>query len=173
MVELVQKSKTLNYNTKHRLQFINITREVEDFINKSGVTSGIVVIQTHHTTCGLWVNEDEKNLVGSEGELGYDSDMKIVLDKFASPKGKYNHDDVCDIKNPKGKRNTNLCAPNADGTISECRNGFAHAQNMILQSSVSLIIEKKKLLLGKWQRILLVELDHDRERKVTMIAQGT
>lgn len=54
--------KTLTYETKHRLEFINITPEVDLFVADSGVQTGTLALQTHHTTCGLWVNEDEPNM---------------------------------------------------------------------------------------------------------------
>lgn len=168
----IAKTKTFSLKTRNRLQFIDITKEVQDFIKSSKIKSGSVVIQTHHTTCGLWINEDEKNLIGPEKALGYASDMQRVLDRFANPSEKYNHDDICDINNPKGKRNTHLCEINPDGTVTECRNGYAHAQNLLIQSSISMIIEKSKLLLGTWQKVMLVELDHARERKYTILVQG-
>lgn len=164
-------TKTLAYQTKYRLEFINITKKAGEFARGSGVQTGTLTLQTHHTTCGLWVNEDEKNLIGHES-LGYTPDLKRILDRFANPEEDYGHNDIRDAKNPGGKRHTHLCLPDENGVIQECINGHAHAHNMILPSYLTLIIEKGKLLLGEWQQILLIELDHDRSRKVTMLAQG-
>lgn len=172
MASIISKTQNFTYDTKHRLHFIDITNEIQNFVKKSKVKTGSVVIQTHHTTCGIWVNENEKNLIASENDLGYVSDIQKVLDRFANPKEKYNHDDIRDINNPKGKRNTHLCEINKDGTISECRNGYAHAQNLLIQSSLSLIIKNGKLLLGKWQKVMLVELDNSKKRKFTVLVQG-
>ncbi len=171
--KFISKTKELTYKTKYRLNFIKITKDVDDFIKKSGVYTGIITTQTHHTTCSIWVNEDEKNLIGPEEEIGYVNDLKRILDRFASPNEKYYHNDVKDSINSKGKRDTHLCEPDPSGIINECINGHAHAQAMILQNSVSMIIDKGKLVKGKWQEIMLVELDHNRERKVTLLAQGT
>lgn len=165
MASIISKTKELTYDTKHRLHFITITKDVEDFIKESGVEQGALVIQTHHTTCGVWINEDEKNLIS-------DGDLKRILDRFASPDEKYGHNDIKDTKNPDGKRDTHLCEPDDNGVISECINGHAHAQGMILQGSVSMIIDKGSLVKGRWQEIMLVELDHDRKRKVTFLVQG-
>ena len=169
MDNIIVKTKNLKYKTKYRLHFINITKEVEDFIRKSKVENGTVTIQTHHTTCSIWVNEDEKNLIGAGNSGG---DLKRILDRFANPDEEYGHNDVRDAGNPKGKRNTHLCEPEENGVINECANGHAHAQGMILQSSISLIVENGKLVKGKWQQIMLVELDHDREREITILVQG-
>ena len=145
---------------------------MKDFVKESGIKNGIVVVQSHHTTCSVWVNEDEKNLIGPESQLGYTHDLKRVLDRFAHPDEEYGHNDIADINNPTGKRNTHLCNPDSCGVIHECINGHAHAQWMILPCSLSLIIQDGELLTGRWQEILLIELDHDRLRKVTFHAQG-
>lgn len=194
------KTETRTYQTRHRLEFINITADVERFVHDSGIRSGTVTLQTHHTTCGLWVNEDEKNLIGPRESLGYVPDLQRVLDRFAHPSEEYNHNDILDARNPSGKRNTHLCMPDENGIIQECINGHSHAHNMLLQSYLTLIgdVEREKCnstllhfraeepkrglmpfiiehghpLLGQWQQILLVELDHDRPRSVTMLAQG-
>ena len=165
-------SKTLSYKTSARLEFINITKDVADFVRNSGVKTGTVTLQTHHTTCGLWVNEDEKNLIGPHKTLGYAPDLQRVLDRFAHPEEEYGHNDIRDAKNPQGKRHTHLCMPDENGVVHECINGHAHAHNMIIQSYLTLIVEKGLVLLGEWQQILLVELDHDRPRSVSMVAQG-
>lgn len=165
-------TQTFTYQTNHRLEFINITEDVEQFVAKSNIKNGTLTLQTQHTTCGLWVNEDEKNLIGPHESLGYLPDLKRVLDRFADPQEEYHHNDIRDANNPQGKRHTHLCLPDENGVIQECINGHAHAHNMILPSYLTLIIEKERLVRGEWQQIFLVELDHNRPRKLTMLAQG-
>ena len=171
--DFVSYIDTRVYKTKYRTHFINITKDIEEIINKSWVKQGTVTIQTHHTTCGVWINEDEKNLIGPSEELGYAADLRKVLDNFASPMSEYGHNDVCDVCNQKGKRNTHLCEADENGVIHECVNGHAHAQALMIHPSLSCIVEKGKLLKGKWQQIMLVELDHDRERTISVLVQGT
>ena len=166
------KVKHLSFRTKYRLQFITITDEVEKFVAESGVKNGMVVIQSKHTTASIWVNENEKNLIGPHEHLGYVHDAKRILDRFADPDEEYGHNDICDQKNPNGKRNTHLCEPDENGVIHECINGHAHAQALILQCSVTMTIEDGTLVKGAWQQIMLVELDHDRERNVVLMAMG-
>ena len=165
-------AKTLTYKTRDRLEFLKVTEDAEAFVARSGVRTGTLTIQTHHTTCGLWVNEDEENLIGPEKTLGYIPDLQRVLDRFAHPAEEYGHNDIRDGGNPDGKRYAHLCPPDENGVIHECVNGHAHAHNLVIPSYLTLIIEEGKLVLGEWQEILLVELDHDRPRKVTMLAQG-
>ena len=164
--------ETKKYQTKYRQEFITITNDVNAVIKKSGVKRGFVVIQTHHTTCGIWVNENEKNLIGPSEELGYMSDLRKILDKFAHPGDEYGHNDICHSENKTGKRNTHLCEPDENGVINECVNGHAHAQTLMIHPSISLIVEDGKLLKGDWQEVMLVELDHDRERAVSFLVQG-
>lgn len=170
--EFLTHLETKKYKTHYRAEFITITKDVDSIIKKSGIKRGIILIQTHHTTCGIWVNENEKNLIGPSEELGYISDLCKVLDSFASPILEYGHNDICDNKNTGGKRNTHLCEPDENGEIHECINGHAHAQALMIHPSVSLIVADGKLLRGGWQEIMLVELDHDRERQVSFLVQG-
>lgn len=164
--------ETKKYQTKYRAEFITITNDVESVIKKSGIQRGTVVIQTHHTTCSVWVNENEKNLIGPSEEIGYTSDLRKVLDNFADPSSIYGHNDICHSENTNGKRNTHLCEPDENGIINECINGHAHAQALMVHPSLSLIVEDGKLLRGRWQEVMLVELDHDRERKVSFLVSG-
>ncbi|NQU98529.1 YjbQ family protein [Candidatus Woesearchaeota archaeon] len=165
-------TKKLLLKTKKRLHFINITKQVEEVIHKSGIVNGSVIVQTHHTTCSVWVNEDEKNLIGHE-DLDCEHDLKRVLDRFAHPDEEYGHNDIKDAKNPKGKRDTHLCEPDEEGVCHECINGHAHAQAMILPHSITMIVKDGELIKGEWQQIMICELDHDREREVTVLVQGT
>lgn len=158
--------KEHTYRTRRRLEFRTITKDIETLIAETGIWQGIVVLQTHHTTCRLWLNEDEKNLVGLGG------DLSKVLDRFAHPKEEYGHNDIKDARNPNGKRDTHLCAPDEEGVCHECINGHSHAQALMLPSSISMIVQKGKLVKGTWQEIILVELDHDRERTLSVLIQG-
>ena len=164
------ESKT--YKTRYRQEFITITDDVETAVKRSGIKRGVVVVQTHHTTCGIWINEDEKNLIGPSEEIGYTADLRRILDRFADPSEEYGHNDVCHSGNATGKRNTHLCEPDENGVINECINGHSHAQALMIHPTLSMIVENGKLLRGRWQQVMLVELDHDRERTVSFLVQG-
>lgn len=170
--KFVAQTKRLTFKTKHRQEFITITKRVEDFVAESGLKTGTITIQSLHTTASIWVNEDEKNLIGPDHIIDGRSDLGRVLDRFADPEENYGHNDVRDINNPKGKRDTHLCDADSCGIVHECINGHAHAQAMILTTSVTMVVENGKLVKGRWQQIMLVELDHDRERQVVLLVQG-
>lgn len=162
--------ETFTIHTKKRLEFITVTEKIQSIINTSGIQNGMVLVQTHHTTCSVWVNEDEKNLVGNHHFEEYD--LKRVLDRFAHPDEQYGHNDIKDARNPEGKRDTHLCKPDEKGICHECINGHAHAHAMILPHAVQLIVQGGKLLLGTWQEIMAIELDHDRERTISVLVMG-
>lgn len=162
--------KKLAYQTQRRLHFLTITEDLQKAVQESGINEGSVTVQTHHTTCCLWINENEKNLIGDGKE--FPGDMKRILDRFAPPQEEYGHNDIRDARNPEGKRDTHLCTPDSKGLCHECINGHSHAQAMIFPHTLSMIVHQGKLLLGKWQQVLLVELDHDRQREVSVLVQG-
>lgn len=50
--------QTLPVKTSRREEMIDITAEVEGLVGASGRSSGICVVFTQHTTCGLTINEN-------------------------------------------------------------------------------------------------------------------
>ena len=143
------KNKTLKYKTKGEFDFIDISDKVKSFIKESGIKNGLVNIQSLHTTASLILNEKEPLLL---------EDIKRNLENTASKKLKYNHDDF-------GKRTVNLCD-------DECANGHAHCKAIHLPSSITLNIFNGEFQLGRWQKILFVELDRARERMVQLQVIG-
>jgi len=143
------KTKKLKIKTKKGPQFIDITEDIVDFINKSGIKDGLAAICSQHTTAAVKVNENEPLLI---------EDMTKFLEKLAPVNGAYNHNDF-------KRRTVNMCA-------GECANGHSHCQHLLLSTSETLPIIAGKLQLGAWQRIFLVELDHARERQVIVQVIG-
>ena len=95
-----------------------------------------------------------------------------ILDRFAHPEEDYGHNDIRDVRNPNGRRDTHLCYPDDKGVCHECINGHAHAQAMILPHSITMIVQDGALVKGDWQQIMICELDHDRDREFTVLVQG-
>lgn len=55
----------------------------------------------------------------------------------------------------------------------ECLNGHSHILQMLIgASSETIPVSGGKLLLGRWQRILLIELDSRRRREVGITIMG-
>lgn len=50
--------KKLSVRSGEREEMIEITREVENYLEENGKKEGICVLFTQHTTCGLTINEN-------------------------------------------------------------------------------------------------------------------
>lgn len=137
------KNKTIKIETEEKLQFFDITDRVENFVEKSGIENGLVNVQTMHTTATLIMNENEPLLL---------EDIKESLSEAAPEDEKYNHDNF-EI------RTVNMCD-------DECANGHAHCKAIYLTPSNTINLFDGKLQLGTWQRVLFVELDRARPRKI-------
>ncbi|GBC82550.1 hypothetical protein HRbin10_01677 [bacterium HR10] len=72
----------LEFHTKTRREYINITREVERAVQRSGIREGVVVISALHTTAGVYINDDEDGLL---------HDLDEMLEKIAPSGAPYRH----------------------------------------------------------------------------------
>jgi len=50
--------EVINLKTDRREEAVDITRQVQDAVSRSGVERGVVVVCSAHTTAGLTVNEN-------------------------------------------------------------------------------------------------------------------
>lgn len=141
---------TIELKTSVTLDFIDITDKIQEIIKNSNINSGIINIQSLHTTMAIIINENEPLLI---------SDMKKILDRLAPRDIKYEHDDF-------SIRTLNMCD-------DECRNGHSHCKALFLSTSQVLNIVKNKIQLGKWQRIFTIELDRSRDRQIAIQIIGT
>ena len=130
-------------------EFIDLTDRIEALAAAAGLRTGLVNIQSRHTTTAIVVNEHEPLLL---------SDFDRLLSRVA-PRGQpYRHDDLA-------VRTVNL-------TPDERPNGCAHCHALLLGSSVALNLAGGRLQLGRWQRVFMVELDGPRHREVSVLLLG-
>ena len=52
----------LTINVPARMDFVNITRQVEEAVRKSGVREGLVLVNAMHITASVFINDDEPGL---------------------------------------------------------------------------------------------------------------
>ncbi len=130
--------------------FFDVTDIVAASVRRSGIEQGSVLVVSAHTTCAMIVQENEPLLL---------ADLSERLKRFAHEDELYRHNDM-DV------RTVNVCG------IDECANGHSHIQHAILGASVHLPVLAGVVVLGPWQRILLVELDHPRPREFTVEVTG-
>lgn len=83
------KSKTeyLLFNTKNRLELINITSKVEEILSKSDIREGICLVNSMHISSSIFINDDER---------GLHRDFYIWLEKIAphAPTSQYYHNNT-------------------------------------------------------------------------------
>lgn len=75
------------FETRERVEFINITARVEELVRKSGVQEGLCLVNAMHITASVFINEDER---------GLHEDMKKFLDRLCpyAPTSQYRHNDT-------------------------------------------------------------------------------
>ncbi|HHT9111350.1 MAG TPA: secondary thiamine-phosphate synthase enzyme YjbQ [Candidatus Brocadiaceae bacterium] len=52
----------MTFNTRKRREFLNITRDVENVLQKSGIKEGMILVSAMHITSGVFVNDAEPGL---------------------------------------------------------------------------------------------------------------
>jgi secondary thiamine-phosphate synthase enzyme len=53
----------LTFRTKRKREYVNITREIETALQKSGIREGMVLVSAMHITAGVYVNDAEDGLI--------------------------------------------------------------------------------------------------------------
>ena len=51
------------FNTATRRDYINITAQVEEIVQKSGIQEGMVLVSAMHITAAIYINDDEPGLI--------------------------------------------------------------------------------------------------------------
>jgi secondary thiamine-phosphate synthase enzyme len=139
----------IRVTTRHPTEFVDLTDHLEKLVAGIGVGSGILNVQTLHTTTAILVNEHEPLLL---------DDFQRLLERAAPVDARYRHDDTT-------VRTVNV-------TAEERANGHAHCRALMLPSSVCLNVSNGHVLLGRWQRVFFVELDGPREREISALLIG-
>jgi secondary thiamine-phosphate synthase enzyme len=143
-VKVFQQERS--FRTSGGLAVQDITVEVAEAVQESGVTDGIACVYSPHTTCCIRVNEFES---------GFLQDFTTLLRRLVPAEGQYYAHDDWD------RRTENICPEDM-----EVGNGHAHCMSMLLGSAgESIPVRDGELCLGTWQRVLFLELDRERDRR--------
>jgi secondary thiamine-phosphate synthase enzyme len=139
------QTTTIDVLPAERFAFLDLTDDLRGAIKDSGVTDGMAVAFCPHTTCALIVNEWE------DGAM---EDFRKRMAGLVPEDVYYAHDDL-------ERRTQNLAEPH------ERQNGHAHVKQMLLSATSHAVpVAAGEPLLGRWQRLLLVELDDPHDRHV-------
>ena len=75
--------KTIIISTSERVDFVDITSQVQTVVSETKIESGIVTVYVPHTTCGITINEGaDPNVV---------RDIKYQLEKLIPYQQGYHH----------------------------------------------------------------------------------
>ena len=136
--------KTFTMLSEHRTQILDITKSIRDVMLSADIKEGILLVNSLHTTCALFVNEFQGALV---------EDLKSMIETLVAENDGYRHD-----------------APR----YSDCERGNAHShlRAALLGRSIAVGISGGELSLGRFQSILFAELDGPRSRSIDVQIMG-
>ena len=144
------RTEVMHFRTETSEEFIDLTEIVREVVQRSEVRHGQVTVHTPHTTTTIAVNESE---------TGFINDFRRRVEALVPKDAYYEHDDW-DVRTENVQED-------------ELVNGQSHVRQMFVgSSSVTIPIVDGEVLLGQWQRVLLVELDQPRDRRAIIHAQG-
>jgi len=75
--------KTVEINTRKRIEFIDVTNIVRQAVTESGVRDGICLVYVPHTTCGITINE--------HADPDVVRDIIYQFEKIVPESGNYSH----------------------------------------------------------------------------------
>lgn len=141
-----------NFSTSRCLEFVDLTDDVLGTLERSGVSDGMALVYSPHTTCAIVVNEKES---------GFARDFEALMHGLVPHDHDYAHDDM------------ELRTQNLEDDTHDFPNGHAHCKQALLSStSQAFPVVDGRLQLGRWQRIFFVELDRARDRRVLIQVLG-
>jgi secondary thiamine-phosphate synthase enzyme len=138
----------LKVSTGKSFAVSDVTEKVAAVVKESGVLEGMITITSLHTTCALSVNENEERLF---------EDIGNFFLTIAPPEGAYKHNDL----------HLRVNIP-----PDEPENAHSHLIAMMLGNSEVLAVHNGTLALGRYQSILLLEMDGPRERTMAIQVLG-
>jgi secondary thiamine-phosphate synthase enzyme len=131
-------------SSEKRVQLMDITEQVRDRVRGADIDEGIVFVNSRHTTCGLLINEFQGALI---------EDLQALLEQLVPENGRYRHNDP---------------------QYSDCERGnaSAHLRASLLSHGVAVAVSDGMLSLGRFQAILMAELEGPRTREVDLTMMG-
>lgn len=138
----------IDLESKTQIQFMDITDQVQEIIDRSGIREGQVLIYVPHTTMGVAINHNESMLL---------QDFMRVLYKIVPVDDQYTHD-LFELKR--------------DSMSDGRSNGHSHCKAILLGNSETIPVEKGKMRLTERQNIFAVEFDGSRKRDVLIQVIG-
>jgi secondary thiamine-phosphate synthase enzyme len=136
--------ETLVISTDQRIELVDLTKQVMEFVQRFNMREGLVSLWSMHTTCALFINEFQTALL---------TDIKRFLELMVARDDEWRHNDP---------EHSDCDRMNAD----------SHLRAMLLGHSLTLQVSGGEVVLGQWQRILMAELDGPRARTLRVQVWG-
>ena len=130
--------ETIMVSTDQRIELVDLTNKVMEFVRNFNIREGLVSLWSMHTTCTLFINEFQVALL---------TDIKHFLEQMVARDASYMHNDPAH---------------------SDCdrMNADSHLRALLLNHNLTLQVSGGEVVLGQWQRVLLAELDGPRARSL-------
>ena len=140
-------NKVHELSTGNGIDIVNLDEVVSRTLQDSGIHNGMLMVTSRHTTTALVINEFEQRLL---------DDIRAFFARLVPVTDQYRHNDI------------HL----RDCPDDEPENAHSHIIAMLLSSSETIPVVNGELQLGRWQSIILCELDGPRQRQVTLQVIG-
>jgi len=154
---------TFSVQSDRRPTFEDVTRRVEDALERSGIRNGILLVYSQHTTCSVLIQEasDDVDYWGTELLM---QDLVTILEGLAPTcrtEGQYHHPGPKHIEAAMGRDELPAWSLNTD----------AHLRSVIMGRSQSIPVVDGAMTLGEFGRIYLADFDQTRARERTVRVQ--
>ena len=138
--------------------FHNITEQVKDIVEKSGVKNGMVTVYSHHTTCSVMVQEcsHDRTYFGLEY---LQQDLCNIMEKLVP---------TCRVENQylhPGPKHVEFGDSVGEPGPWTSLNTDAHLRSCFFGRSESIAIEEGKMDLGEFGYTYFIDWDQVRARK--------
>src|ERR1700741_2090691 len=136
--------ETVFIETDQRIELVDLTSMVMEFVRRFNIREGLVSLWSMHTTCSLFINEFQTALL---------TDIKRFLEQMVARDAEWMHN------NP---------------AQSDCdrMNADSHLRALLLGHNLTFQVSGGEVVLGQWQRILMAELDGPRARSLRIQIWG-
>jgi len=136
--------ETFVVQTDQRVELVDLTNKVMEYVRHFNIREGIVSLWSMHTTCSLFINEFQTALL---------TDIRRFLEQMVARDAEWLHN-------------------NPDHSDCDRSNADSHLRALLLGHSLTLQISGGEVVLGQWQRILMAELDGPRARSLRIQVFG-
>ena len=130
--------ETFTIETNQRIELVDLTNRVMEFVRRFNIREGLVSLWSMHTTCSLFINEFQTALL---------TDIKRFLEQMVARDAEWMHN-------------------NPEHSDCDRMNADSHLRALLLGHNLTLQVSGGEVVLGQWQRILMAELDGPRARSL-------